>query len=91
MTEFQKSIEDLKKILESRPFKFELLIAFWVALHLEKLEFAKFIHEQDPLLEKVLGNLRKLGRGFLIEEMERKEMEKQKKELEESLSKSKKT
>ena len=91
MTELQKSMTDLKKVLESRPFKFELLIAFWVAVHLERLEFAIFLHEQDPLIEKVLSNLRKLGRGHLIEEAERKALEKERKEMQDSMAKNKKS
>ena len=90
MNELQKTITDLKKVMDARPFKFELLIAFWLAVHLEKLEFAKFLHEQDHLIERVLSNLRKLGRSFLLEEKERKEQERLKAELEKGKSSKKK-
>lgn len=72
MDDLTWSITELKNILESQPYKFELLICFWVSLHLNKLEYAQFIHKQDPLFERVIANMRKLGRTFLIEDKEKK-------------------
>jgi len=31
---------DIKKILDNRQFKYEVLIGFWTSVHLEKLAFA---------------------------------------------------
>jgi len=47
------------------------LIAFWLALHLEKLEYINFIYEMDPLIEKIISNMRRQGRGDLLEDKER--------------------
>ena len=65
------NIAEIKKIFDTRTFKYEVLIAFWLCIHLERLDLAQCIYEQDPLLEKILQNLRKQGKGIL-------EMEKQK-------------
>eukprot|EP00347_Sterkiella_histriomuscorum_P019128 403342842 len=78
MHELTKAVIELKKILEARPFTFELLICFWVALHLNKFEYAQYLHSQDVLLERIISNMRKLGQTHLIEEKERKLIELQK-------------
>ena len=54
MEELRKNIALGKQILEPKTFKFEILVCFWVTIHLQKLEFVKYIYEQDPLLEKIL-------------------------------------
>jgi hypothetical protein len=66
---YNNEIEDLKrsfidcgKILEERTFKFELLICFWVSIHLKRMEAAQYIFDQDPLIEKVMYNLKRQGR-----------------------------
>ena len=41
--EFKKSLEDAKKALEPRTFKFELLICFWLALYLKRVEIASYL------------------------------------------------
>jgi hypothetical protein len=40
---------------------------------LERLELAQLIHEQDPILEKILQNMRKGGRELLEAEKLKKE------------------
>jgi len=39
--ELEKSFADVKKVLDSRTYKYEVLIAFWITVHLQKLEAAK--------------------------------------------------
>lgn len=39
--DLEKSFADIKKILDNRTFKYEVLISFWLSIHLQKLESAK--------------------------------------------------
>lgn len=43
--ELEKGFMDLKKIFDSRTFKYEVLISFWLAIHMGRLEIAQVIHE----------------------------------------------
>ncbi len=45
MEELRKNIALGKQILEPKTFKFEILVCFWVTIHLQKLEFVKYIYE----------------------------------------------
>jgi hypothetical protein len=40
MEELVKNVNDLKKIVDAKTFKFEVAIAFWMSVHLQKLEYA---------------------------------------------------
>jgi hypothetical protein len=57
--ELERSIFEIRKIYDSRTFKYEVLIAFWLCVHLERLDLAQLIHEQDSIIEKIISNLRK--------------------------------
>jgi hypothetical protein len=59
MEDLEKNFIDTKKIFDSRSYKYELLISFWLSIHLEKLAFAQYIYSLDPIVEKILQNLRK--------------------------------
>ncbi len=59
MEELEKNFSDVKKIFDQRTFKYEVLIAFWLCIHLEKLELAQFIMTQDTIIDKILANLKK--------------------------------
>ncbi len=48
-----------------------MLVCFWMTIHLEQLEYAQYILEQDPLLDKILVNLRKTGGPLLAEKKEK--------------------
>jgi hypothetical protein len=39
--DLEKSFADVKKVIEDKVFKYEVLIAFWLCIHLKKLEAAK--------------------------------------------------
>ena len=45
MDDLQKSFADIKKIFDDRLFKYEVLMAFWLAVHQQKLEFVKFVYD----------------------------------------------
>lgn len=68
----EKSFGDIKKTFDSRTFKYEALIAFWLTVHLEKLETAKMVYDLDPIIEKVVASLRMQGKE-LIENLKLKE------------------
>jgi len=53
MDDFEKSIKELRKILEVRHYKLELLICFWVALHLNRIAFVQYIYKLDLLFDKI--------------------------------------
>ena len=38
--DLEKSFADIKKVFDQRLFKYEVLISFWLAVHLEKLSIA---------------------------------------------------
>jgi hypothetical protein len=40
MEELKKNVNIGKAILEPKTFKFEMLVCFWVCIHMESLEFA---------------------------------------------------
>lgn len=71
MEEFKKNIILAKKSLEPKTFKFDILVCFWLSLHLQYIDFARFLMDQDPLLEKILQNLRKTGKEKLAREKEK--------------------
>lgn len=71
MEEFKKNVLFGKKTIEAKTFKFEILVCFWLTIHLQYIDFARFVLEQDPLLEKILQNLRKTGKEILAEEREK--------------------
>ena len=59
MEDLERNYSDAKKIFDNRTFKYELLISFWLAVHLEKLPYAQFICSLDTIIEKMLQTLRK--------------------------------
>lgn len=40
MEDLDKNYADTKKIFDNRTYKYELLISFWLTVHLEKLTYA---------------------------------------------------
>jgi len=52
-----------------------VLIAFWLSIHLQKIEAAKLIYDMDPIIEKTVNNLRIQGKE-LIEQKRKEEEEK---------------
>ena len=50
---------DVRKIFGARTFQLEVVIAFWLCIHLEKVELAQLVYGQDPVAEKILLNLKK--------------------------------
>ena len=61
----EKSLDDVKKIFDPKTFKYEILICFWLCIHLERLELAQIVLEQDSIMERVLVNMRKAGKEYL--------------------------
>ena len=74
----EKSFGDIKKVLDANTFKYEVLIAFWLAVHLGKFESVKLVYELDPVVEKVVSNLRIQGQELLQKDMQKKEEKKKK-------------
>ena len=75
------SFNDCKKTMDPKMFKFEILICFWLSVHMGKTEYAQYLCLEDPLIEKILENLRKMGRSYLIEVMARRYQERDRKGL----------
>lgn len=67
----EKSLDDVKKIFDPKTFKYEILICFWLCIHLERLELAQIVLEQDSIMERVLVNMRKAGKEYLEAEKEK--------------------
>jgi hypothetical protein len=72
MEDLLHNFNDFKKNNDAKMFKFEVLICFWLSVHFEKEEYAKYLCLEDPLIEKILENLRKLGRNILVENIARR-------------------
>lgn len=72
----EKSLADIKKVFEPRLFKYEVLIAFWLAVHLQKLSFAQLLAEQDPIVRSVIDTIWSCGQAALQEKKEKVELEK---------------
>ena len=73
--DLEKSFADIKKVFDHRTFKYEVLIAFWLTIHLQKLEASKLVYDLDPIIEKVVKNLRNAGKAVLDEKRAREEEE----------------
>lgn len=48
--ELNKSFEDLKKCVDDRQYKYEAMIAFWLAVHMGRLPEARQMYNVDPLI-----------------------------------------
>lgn len=59
--ELQKAFKDLAETLEPKMFKYEVMLAFWLSIEMEKDDIAQMILEIDPLLARVILNLRENG------------------------------
>jgi hypothetical protein len=57
-----KSFEDLRKNVDERSFKYECMLSFWLAVHMKKLAEAQELLKLEPLLQKVVINLREAGK-----------------------------
>ena len=42
-------------------FKYEVMLCFWFAIHIEAVEVAQFIYKIDPVIFNIMTNLRKFG------------------------------
>ena len=61
LDELQKAFKDLAETLEPKMLKYEVMLAFWLSIEMEKVEIAQVILEIDPLLARVILNLRENG------------------------------
>ena len=59
--ELKKSFLDLKKSVDDKTYKYEIMIAFWLAVDLLKNEEAATMIEIDPLVAEIVINLRQNG------------------------------
>ena len=59
--DLEKSFADIKKVYDPRLFKYEALISFWLAVHLQKLDFVQMMSKQDVIIEKVVDSIWTLG------------------------------
>lgn len=78
LDDLKKSFEDLKKIVDEKAFKYEVMLSFWLAIHLEKIEEARCLFELDPLMGKVVSNLLNYGKVILEKRRERHRFKQQK-------------
>lgn len=40
-----------------RSYKFNLIISFWLSIHLEKLSFTQLLYEKDDILGRIVVNI----------------------------------
>ena len=75
MGELVKSFNDCKKILDSRTYRLEILICLFTAVQMKKFVYVQFLSQLDHIADKIINNLRRLGRSELIAEYIRREEE----------------
>jgi len=68
----EQAFADIKKTFDAKGFKYEVLIAFWLSIHLQRLPTAQHLYSLDPIIEKILINLRKHGQEYLEQARQRK-------------------
>lgn len=59
--ELEQSITAIKTTLDPLTFKYEVLIAFWLSIHLERLELCQYLCTQASILNKIIKNVRRLA------------------------------
>lgn len=59
--EYEQAIEEARRLLDGRDFRYEVLLSFWLCIYLEKPFFAQMVFELDPVVEKVVSNLQRLA------------------------------
>ena len=57
LDDLEKSFADIKKMYDPRLFKYEVLLSFWLAVHMQKLEFTKLLYGEDIIVENVVRNM----------------------------------
>ena len=50
LRELKKTFMDLVEQVDARTYKYEIMLAFWLAIELDKVEEAQFFLDIDPLL-----------------------------------------
>ena len=48
-------------------YKYEVMISFWFAIHIEYLEAAIYLYDRDPIIAEIMKNLRSPEAKKLIE------------------------
>ena len=61
LVEMKTAFRDLVEFVDARTYKYEVMLAFWLAIELDKVEEAQALVTIDPLLERVVLNLRENG------------------------------
>lgn len=65
LDDLKKSFEDLRKTIDEKAFKYEVMLSFWLAIHIEKIDEARCCYDLDPLIGKVVSNLLNYGKTLL--------------------------
>lgn len=63
--DFDKACKDNQKQVSATQFRHEIMLAFWLAIHMQDLEIANSIKRLDPIIEQVIVNLRNNGKVLL--------------------------
>ena len=71
--ELKKSFMDLEKQTDEKTYKYEVMIAFWLAIELQKEEEARTMISIDPLVEQIVINLRENGQVFQKQQRKREQ------------------
>ena len=73
--DLEKSFGDIKKVHDENTYRYEVLLAFWLCIHLEKLDAAKLVYNLDDIIKSVVVNLQTKGKDVL----KKKKMEEEQK------------
>lgn len=76
--EMEKSFMNLAVTVSKQQFRHQLLLSFWLAIHLKQPDEAQRIMKIDPIIQQVVESLYKNGAVYIEKEKQRKEMEKRK-------------
>ena len=69
--EMEKSFMNLAATVTKQAFRHELLVAFWLAIHLEQPAEARIIMDIDPVVQDVVDSLYKNGATYIEKEKQR--------------------
>ena len=66
-----RSLKELKQEVPDFQFKYEAMLAFWLAIDLEKSQEAVELYKMEPLIQTAVKNLKKNGTFLLVRRIER--------------------
>lgn len=68
MTKKEFETNEKSKEKQKKQIKFDILLAFWLAIYKDKADIALYFFKKEDLLRKIIQNLRKQHKTWLLNE-----------------------